>query len=79
MNAGPVHVSAYASMGRGISPLPMGEGTVRRALGIIQASLLPLGEGQDEGWYAPGMAPPHVFPRARTFPNFNSLPLRVPG
>ncbi len=30
-------------------PPPMGEGTVRCAPGTIQASLSPLGEGQDEG------------------------------
>jgi hypothetical protein len=29
--------------------LPQGEGTVLRAPGIIQASLLPWGERQDEG------------------------------
>ncbi|MGO9461745.1 MAG: tRNA dihydrouridine(20/20a) synthase DusA, partial [Rhodomicrobium sp.] len=31
-------------------PLPSGEGTLLHALRPIQASLLPLGEGQDEGW-----------------------------
>ncbi len=31
-------------------PLPMGEGTVLRTPSVIQASLLPWGEGQDEGW-----------------------------
>jgi hypothetical protein len=30
-------------------PLPLGEGTVSHAPSVIQASLLPGGEGQDEG------------------------------
>ncbi len=30
-------------------PLPMGEGTLEILLRVVQASLLPWGEGQDEG------------------------------
>ncbi len=41
------------AMNWGISPhpvpLPMGEGTVEQTLRIFQRSLLPWGEGQDEG------------------------------
>ena len=46
-------VTAEGAMNEGTTPhpvpLPMGEGTVRRANRPIQASLLPWGEGQDEG------------------------------
>ncbi len=46
-------LAADGVMKEGISPhpvpLPMGEGTVLHAPSAIQASLLPWGEGQDEG------------------------------
>ncbi len=32
------------------APLPIGEGTLEFPLRMVQASLLPWGEGQDEGW-----------------------------
>jgi hypothetical protein len=37
-------------------PLPMGEGTLRHAPSAILASLLPWGEGQDEGRFAQNLA-----------------------
>ncbi len=39
-------------------PLPLGEGTVLRAPGVIRASLLPWGEGQDEGGFVQSLAAP---------------------
>ncbi len=61
---------AYAggneALTKGIFPhpalLPMGEETLELSPGIIQGSLLPLGEGQDEGLCAPFKAPssPHT-------------------
>ncbi len=53
-------VAAVRAMNGGTTPhpvpLPLGEGTVLLAPGIIQGSLLPLGEGQDEGLRPPIMA-----------------------
>ncbi len=60
----PSQIAADGAMNEGISPypvpLPMGEGTVRRAQGIVQALPLPEGEGQGEGLQpslAEGIAP----------------------
>jgi hypothetical protein len=45
-------------------PLPMGEGTVLNAPGVIQASLLPWGGGQDEGRLVQNLAGPQSICRA---------------
>jgi hypothetical protein len=53
MKDSPAAAFARVPINEGISPhpvpLPMGEGTVLHAPGVMQASLLPGGEGQDEG------------------------------
>ncbi len=46
-------------------PLPLGEGTVLHALSVIQASLLPWGEGQDEGRFVQNLAHPRNICPAR--------------
>ncbi len=40
-------------------PLPMGEGTLELSLRVVKGSLLPWGEGQDEGRFA------HYWPALR--------------
>ncbi len=42
------------------APLPMGEGTLEFSLRIVQGSLLPWGEGQDEGRFPAFVAPSSV-------------------
>ncbi len=50
-------------------PLPMGEGTVWNAPSVIQASLLPWGEGQDEGRFARNRAVIAVLNKADLLPS----------